>query len=47
MSWVLGFVRQAEVLEPEHLRKAVAEELAASAEKYIERPADTYQRDLG
>jgi len=39
MSWVLGFGRQAEVLEPEHLRKAVAEELVASAEKYSEKPA--------
>jgi predicted DNA-binding transcriptional regulator YafY len=47
MNWVMGFGKHAEVLEPEHLRKAVAEELAASAEKYIERPADTYQRDLG
>ena len=35
MSWVMGFERQAEVLEPEHLRKAVAEELAATSERYI------------
>jgi predicted DNA-binding transcriptional regulator YafY len=38
MSWVLGFGRQAEVLEPEHLRKAVAEELAVAAEKYADKP---------
>lgn len=34
MSWVLGFGRQAEVLEPEHLRKAVAEEAKAVAGRY-------------
>ena len=39
MSWVMGFGRQAEALEPEHLRLAVAEELVASAEKYSEKPA--------
>ena len=38
MSWVLGFGRQAEVLEPEHLRKAVAEELSIAAEKYADKP---------
>ena len=41
MSWVMGFGRQAEVLEPEHLRKAVAEELLITAEKY----ARVYEED--
>ena len=36
MSWVMGFGRQAEVLEPGHLRKAVKEELMATAGKYSE-----------
>ena len=39
MSWVMGFGREAEVLEPEHLRKAVAEELAATAGRYSPGPA--------
>jgi len=34
MSWVLGFGRQAEVLEPKHLRVAVAEEMEAAAARY-------------
>jgi predicted DNA-binding transcriptional regulator YafY len=34
MNWVLGFGRQAEIMEPAHLRKAVAEELEAAAGKY-------------
>jgi len=34
MSWVFGFGRQAEVLEPAHLREAVAEEIDAAATKY-------------
>jgi predicted DNA-binding transcriptional regulator YafY len=34
MSWVLGFGRQAEALEPAHLRKAVAEEIEAAAGRY-------------
>jgi predicted DNA-binding transcriptional regulator YafY len=34
MSWILGFGRQAEVLEPAHLRQAVSEELTATADKY-------------
>jgi len=38
MSWVMGFGRHAEVLEPEHLRQAVAEELAATARRYVEDP---------
>jgi len=32
-SWVLGFGRQAEVLEPEHLRDAVGQEVKAMAER--------------
>ena len=36
MGWVLGFGRQAEVLKPAHLRRAVAEELAAAADQYVE-----------
>ena len=34
MSWVMGFGRHAEVLEPDHLRQAVAQELAATAHRY-------------
>jgi predicted DNA-binding transcriptional regulator YafY len=34
MSWVLGFGRQAEVLEPDHLRKAVSDEITAVARRY-------------
>jgi predicted DNA-binding transcriptional regulator YafY len=40
MSWVMGFGREAEVLEPAHLRRAVAEELTATTEKYVERHDD-------
>ncbi len=36
MSWVLGFGRQAEVLDPEHLRQAVAEEAQAVVGRYGE-----------
>jgi len=43
MSWVMGFGRKARVLEPEHLRQAVAEELSATGEKYSERRAFTSQ----
>lgn len=43
MSWVLGFGSQAEVLEPAHLRQAVAVEHSATAEKYSERRAFTCQ----
>ena len=39
MSWILGFGRQAEVLEPEHLRQAVAEEIAATMGQYAREPA--------
>jgi len=34
VSWVMGFGRQAEVLDPAHLRLAVAEEHKVSAEQY-------------
>ena len=47
MSWVMGFGRHAEVLEPEHLRQAVAQELAATAQRYVEdplRPPDPKER---
>jgi predicted DNA-binding transcriptional regulator YafY len=40
MSWVMGFGREAEVLEPAHLRQAVAQELTATTEKYVERHDD-------
>ena len=36
MSRVEGFGRHAEVLAPEHLREAVAQELAATSQKYNE-----------
>jgi predicted DNA-binding transcriptional regulator YafY len=36
MSWVLGFGKQAEVLEPEHLGAAVAEEARAMAGRHEE-----------
>ncbi|MBW1794802.1 MAG: WYL domain-containing protein [Deltaproteobacteria bacterium] len=45
MSWVMGFGRHAKVLGPEHLRKAVAQELAATAERYSEEPAAVYEED--
>ena len=38
MSWVMGFGRQAEVLEPAHLREAAAQELVAASEKYVGQP---------
>ncbi len=34
----MGFGREAEVIEPEHLRRAVAEELSATSERYIPGP---------
>lgn len=37
MSWVLGFGRQAEVLEPKHLRNAVVEEVRTITGKYEDR----------
>ena len=45
MSWVMGFGRHAEVLEPAHLREAVAQELLASAERYAEEPKPVYEGD--
>lgn len=35
-SWVLGFGADAEVLEPESLRRELADELAAAAQKYLQ-----------
>lgn len=46
MSWVLGFGRQAEVIEPEHLRRAVAEELTSTVEKYVSEPAAVMEDDV-
>lgn len=43
MTWVMGFGRHAEILEPAHLRQAVAEELSATGAKYSERRAVTSQ----
>jgi predicted DNA-binding transcriptional regulator YafY len=43
MSWVMGFGREAEVLEPAHLRQAVAQELTATTEKYVERHDDGHE----
>ncbi|MBW2172942.1 MAG: transcriptional regulator [Deltaproteobacteria bacterium] len=45
MSWVMGFGREAEVLAPEHLRIAVAEELAATAERYTPEPAGVMEEE--
>jgi predicted DNA-binding transcriptional regulator YafY len=45
MSWVMGFGRHAEVLEPAHLREAVAEELAATAGIYDEKREPVYEED--
>ena len=42
MSWVLGFGRQAEVLEPAHLREALGRELTVTAGRYAERPPALY-----
>jgi predicted DNA-binding transcriptional regulator YafY len=39
MGWVMGFGRQAEVLEPAHLRQAVAQEHRISVEQYGEAPS--------
>lgn len=36
MSWVMGFGRHAEVMEPAHLREAVSQELAATAGRYVD-----------
>jgi len=45
MRCVPGLGRHAEVLEPAHLREAVAEELAATAWKYVEEPEPMYEED--
>ena len=44
MSWVMGFGRHAEVLEPAHLRQAVAQELVAASEKYVGQPTYPLQK---
>jgi len=36
---VIGFGREAEVLEPEHLRWALAQELTSTVEKYVSEAA--------
>jgi hypothetical protein len=43
----MGFGRQAEVLEPAHLRQAVASELAATAGRYAGEPAPVYEEGSG
>jgi len=40
----MGFGRHAEVLEPEHLRKAVAEELMATVGRYGEDRESMFQK---
>jgi len=40
---VASFGRHAWVLEPDHLRQAVAEEFAVTAEKYAERGESIYK----
>jgi len=45
VSWVMGFGRHAEVLEPAHLREAVAQELAATTGKYTEETAPIIYQD--
>jgi predicted DNA-binding transcriptional regulator YafY len=47
MSWVMGFGREAEVLEPAHLRRAVAEELSSTVEKYVSEPAAVMEEETG
>jgi hypothetical protein len=41
----MGFGRQAEVLDPAHLRLAVAEEHKVAAEQYTETAAPRIQED--
>lgn len=45
MSWVMGFGREAEVIEPDHLRRAVAQELAATTGKYTEETVPIIYQD--
>ena len=45
VSWVMGFGKHAEVLEPAHLRQAVAEELATTAGIYGEKREPVYEGD--
>jgi hypothetical protein len=45
-SWVMGFGKEAEVLEHEHLRQAVAEELTSTVEKYVSEPAAVMEEDV-
>ena len=43
IDWVMGFGRHAEVLEPDNLREAVAQELAATTERYTEGTSPMYR----
>jgi predicted DNA-binding transcriptional regulator YafY len=45
LGWVMGFGRQAEVVEPDHLRLAVAEEHKAAARQYGETPPAVMELD--
>jgi predicted DNA-binding transcriptional regulator YafY len=47
MSWVMGFGREAEVLEPAHLRQAVAAELSSTVEKYVAEHAAVMEEETG
>jgi hypothetical protein len=40
----MGFGKEAEVIEPEHFRRAVAQELAATAEGYIPEPTAVMEK---
>jgi hypothetical protein len=42
----MGFGRHAEVLEPDHLREAVAEELSATSERYIPEATVVMEEDV-
>ena len=45
MSWVMGFGREAEVLERSRLRQAVAEELTSTVEKYVSEPTAVMEEE--
>ncbi len=45
MSWVMGFGKHAEVLQPAHLRQAVAEELTSTVEKYVSEPTAVMEEE--